>query len=304
MTDRPITPPHSAEKLPKNAIRQSPPSYRCPTEIPGKEKRDSYPSPAASPKQEPSRTSPRHKASGEHRSPTSEARNHGNSLTGLSSGTHSQSILDQIKKDAKSANRAPHLRKSHQIRPDILDKLSTVAGPPYHHEGPYDASLFARNQDDRSSPLHALDHSNRETLKATPPEKILDSVRGHRPLDGVATYAPGEIDRNGTIYDYQQGDNMMILGGNPEGGAYKRWPGLTYHPDDVKGKGEPSYSVEKALKGHKKALSTGEIEMTTTPQYAGDNEMWGDGDGPALQRRVGSLKKRLGSVRKRLHREQ
>lgn len=42
----------------------------------------------------------------------------------------------------------------------------------------------------------------------------------------------------------------MMIDGNPAGGAYKRWPGVQYHPDDIKGKGEPSYSIEKALKEH------------------------------------------------------
>lgn len=244
-------------------------------------------------------------------------RSRGNSLGGRFAANDSQRPLEQIKKDAKSANRSPHLRRSHQIPPDTVDSLSTVGGRPYHHEGPYDVALFARNQDEKS-PLSALDHSTQETLKATPLEKILDSVRGHRPLDGVAAYAPGEADRYGHIYDYEKGENMMISGGNPEGGAYKRWPGVDYHPDDVKGKGEPSYSLEKALKGHnhdpkghRKASSSGEIEMTTRPRYtrggtgdAADNDdMWGDGEEPALRRRVGSLKKRLGSVRKHLHRE-
>lgn len=187
-----------------------------------------------------------------------------------------------------------------------------MGGGPYHHEGPYDAALFARNRSNKTAPLNALDHSNREALKATPPEKVIDSIRGHRPLDGVASYAPGEADRNGHIYAYEQGDNMMISG-NPEGGAYKRWPGVKYDPDDVKGKGEPSYTLEKALKGeggdlkgHRKTLSGGDIEMTPRPKYPGDSlsnaagndPMWGDGEESALRRRAGSLKKKLGSLRK------
>lgn len=35
---------------------------------------------------------------------------------------------------------------------------------------------------------------------------------------------------------------------NAGGGPYKRWSGIQYHPDDIKGKGEPSYTIEKALK--------------------------------------------------------
>jgi Pal1 cell morphology protein len=185
-----------------------------------------------------------------------------------------------------------------------------VGGGPYHHGGPYDAALFARNVSNKSSPLKALDHSTNETLKATPKEKIIDSLQSHRPLDGVAIYAPGEVDRNGHTYEYEQGDNMMTSG-NPEGGAYKRWPGINYHPDDVKGKGEPSYTLEKALKGHEKTLGNGEYEMTARPKPAGDNlsnaadndAMWADGEEPSMRRRKGSLKTKLGSIRKQLHRD-
>ncbi len=218
--------------------------------------------------------------------------------------------------DAKSANRAPHLRKSHQVLPDTIDSLSTVGSGPYHHGGPYDAALFARNTSEKSSPLRALGHTNQEALKATPREKIIDSVRGHRPLDGVAAYAPGEADRNGHVYEYEQGDNMMISG-NPSGGAYKRWEGVNYHPDDVKGKGEPSYSLEKALKGqggdlkgHRKTISGGEFEMNPRPKHAGDSlsnaagndPMWGDGEEYGLRRGTGSLEKKSGSVKKHLRR--
>ena len=220
--------------------------------------------------------------------------------------------LQQIKKDAKSAQRAPHLRKSHLVRPDTVDSLSTVGGGPYHHEGPFDAALLARNTSSKTSPLDALGHSTRETLKATPQEKIIDSVRGHRPLDGVAVYAPGEADRNGHVYEYEQGDNMMTSG-NPEGGAYKRWPGVNYHPDDIKGKGEPSYSIEQGLKGqggdvkgHRKAVGGDEYEMTSKPKYAGDglsnaagnDAMWGD-----REEHRGSLKNRLATAKNHLHRE-
>ena len=192
-----------------------------------------------------------------------------------------------------------------------------MGGGPYHHGGPYDAALFARNVSNKSSPLKALDHSTKETLKATPKEKIIDSIRGHRPLDGVAAYAPGEVDRTGHIYEYEQGDNMMISG-NPEGGAYKRWPGVNYHPDDVKGKGEPSFTLEKALKGHGgdskrhgRPSGNGEYEMTSRPQHAADtlnnavgsDAMWANEEPSSMRMKKGSLKKKLGSVRKQLHRD-
>jgi hypothetical protein len=181
----------------------------------------------------------------------------------------------------------------------------------------------------------ALAESNAETLKATPREKILDSLRGHRPLDGVAIYPPGATDLNDHVYNYEQGENMMTAG-NPDGGAYKRWPGMAYHPDDIKGKGEPSYSIEKALKdhkmtnvdgsdkGHKKSASS-EIELTSRPRQSGgqaqtssvaggadqfyrNNPMRGDGEegvrrsASAKEKRLsgGGLKKRFGSIKRHI----
>ena len=227
-------------------------------------------------------------------------------------GDKSHQPLAQLKKDARVADRAPHLKKHHQIRPDTIDSLDTVGFSPYHHEGPFDATYLARNTSCISSPVEALRTSNAEALKATPKEKILDSVRGRRPLDGVAAYAPGETDRNGIVYNYEKGENMMI-DGSPEGGAYKRWAGVQYHPDDIKGKGEPSYSIEKALKEHKanhRKQMSGDIELVSRPRSAGHdqnpNGMWGEGDGQISRsnttgKRLSSsgLKKRFGSLRRR-----
>ena len=128
----------------------------------------------------------------------------------------------------------------------------------------------------------------------------------------------------------------MMTAGNPDGGAYKRWPGVPYHPDDIKGKGEPSYSVEKALrdhkmasidgsdKGHKKSASN-EIELTSRPRQSGDqaqtsgvsggadhfdrdNSMRGAGEqgvrrsASAKEKRLsgGGLKKRFGSMKRHI----
>lgn len=159
------------------------------------------------------------------------------------------------------------MTRKHHIRPDTIDTLDNSGLGSYHHGGPYDATLFARNNT-TNSPLAALKDSNAEALRATPKERIIDSVQYHRPLDGVAAYAPGDYDRNGRLYTYEEGDNMMI-NNTAAGGAYKRWPGVQYHPDDIKGKGEPSYSIEKALKEHKirdeKVVPDG-IEMKTNPR--------------------------------------
>ena len=92
-----------------------------------------------------------------------------------------------------------------------------------------------------------------------------------------------------------------------------------YHPDDIKGKGEPSYSIEKALKGHRHDMADG-IEMSSgvnRPRSANGevrmNEMWGDGEVPTgnvgrsnttgrnrHSGGQGTIKRRFGSIRRSL----
>lgn len=94
-----------------------------------------------------------------------------------------------------------------------------------------------------------------------------------------------------------------------------------YHPDDLKGKGEPSYTIEKALKDHKQIGDSG-TEMTTRHQRhssagytdapdivlssgshdadAGVEGSNSTGNNRGHTRSVSdSLKKRFGSIRRR-----
>ena len=140
-------------------------------------------------------------------------------------GDISHRPLDQIKHETKLASRAPHLRKKHHIGPDTIDSLDASGGGAYHHSGPYDATLLARNTSYANSPVEAVSGTTEETLKATPREKVVDSISRHRPLDGVASVPSGERDRYGKLYTYEEGSDMMREG-RPEGGAYKRWDGI------------------------------------------------------------------------------
>lgn len=254
--------------------------------------RNTYPSPppSASPRQD--KFAHRNETFGEYDrsrlSPTTgdaPGRPRGSSLGERFPGDKSHRPLETLTKESKKAYRAPHLRKHHHIRPDTIDSLDVV-GHPYHHEGPFDATYYARNTSFRNSPLEAVAASNEEALKATPREKIIDAVERHRPLDGVASYAPGEVDRNGHMYRYEQGENMMI-DGNPEGGAYKRWPGVQYHPDDIKGKGEPSYTIEKKLKESRLSPHTADggssIEMTSRRRAKSSSGEGDRYDGPGRE---------------------
>lgn len=269
-----------------------------------------YPSPPPSanspsgkfPSQSPRSPSHRQEAFGEPKT----GRRRGTSLTERYPGDKSHRPLDTLAKEKYVADRARHATRKHHIPPDTIDNLDRSGGSAWHHGGPYDATLYARNNS-FNSPLAAVADSNAEALKATPKERIIDSVTRHRPLDGVATYAPGNTDRMGNLYNYEEGDNMMIEGG-PEGGAYKRWPGIQYLPEDIKGKGEPSYSIEKALKEHhigEDQVGDEGIEMQSrhrSSSGAAPPSSWNDGEGQigrsgSLRRLSGGLKRRFGSIK-------
>lgn len=248
-------------------------------------------------------------------------RRRGSSLTERFPGDTSHKPLATLSREKAIADKSRHMVRKHYIPPDTIDALDNIGpdGKAYHHGGPYDATLRVRNTSLHSSPVEAVRQSNAEALKATPQDKIMDSVRGHRPLDGVATYPPGFTDRSGQTYEYTEGENMMIGSGpgdTPEGGAYKRWPGVEYKPDDVKGKGEPSYTIEKSLKDSNRR-SKGEendgIEMTDGLGPGGSRpgssgvlaEVDATGasvgrSGSVSKRLSGGMKRRIGSIKRHL----
>lgn len=134
--------------------------------------------------------------------------------------------LDQLRKEAKAANRAPHLRKKHLPGADTIDSLDrSMLGVPYHHDGPYDATLLARNTSYKSSPVEAVRGTNAEAIRATPRENIQDSLRKHVPLQGTAVIPPGMAGLDGKPMQYEEGADLMREPDAP-GGAYKRWEGI------------------------------------------------------------------------------
>ncbi|KAI1807026.1 hypothetical protein F4811DRAFT_507890 [Daldinia bambusicola] len=163
----------------------------------------------------------------------------------------SERPLEAIKRATKAADRAPHLRKKNRTGADTVDALDTTGfGGIYHHDGPYDATLAARNRDKRYAPVEAVKYGNMEALKATPRENVVDSLEHHVPLQGTATIPPGELDYGGHVMQYEEGADLMREEDAP-GGPYKRWDHIKYHPNDLKGKGEPSYTVQEDLKRQK-----------------------------------------------------
>ncbi|KAF2850769.1 hypothetical protein T440DRAFT_507846 [Plenodomus tracheiphilus IPT5] len=235
----------------------------------------------------------------------------GGSLRERYPGDRSNRPLEQIRKEEKTAHRAPHLRKKNFQGADVIDRLDRAGISQYHHEGPYDAASLARNRIEKFSPVAAVRDSNEEALRATPEENIKDAITRHRPLEGVAIIPPGMPDRFGRVLHYQEGADLQ----REPGGDYRRWPGQQYHPDDLKGKGEPSYTIEKALKDHKYLGDSG-TEMTTrhsrnkstghpdasllSPAGPPQAESSGIGRSNTNGHSMGSsLKKRFGSIRRR-----
>jgi hypothetical protein len=94
------------------------------------------------------------------------------------------------------------MKKKHIPGPDMIDRLDVTTGSKYHHEGPYDATLIARNTSWESSPLAAVTDTTEEALKATPRENVLDAVSRHRPLDGVAVCNSPHRQFPSSIADY------------------------------------------------------------------------------------------------------
>ncbi|EAA35362.1 hypothetical protein GE21DRAFT_365 [Neurospora crassa] len=177
-------------------------------------------------------------------------------------GDMSHRPLAMLERDYRAADRTPNLRNPRRQQPiDIIDTLD-ITGPGrgfmYHHDGPYDATLASRNRNKKYSPVEAVKDSNMAALRATPREYVQDSLIKHVPLQGTAVIPPGMRDLAGRTMDYQEGTDMMREGAtNGNASAYKRWAGYQYHPDDLKGKGEPSYTIEKQLKDHKATPSRG-----------------------------------------------
>lgn len=157
-------------------------------------------------------------------------RRRASSLSRRFPGDLSHRPLDIIRKETKKANRSPHLKRNHIPGADIIDQLDASMGQLYHHEGPYDATLKARNNTKpQYSPLEAVKYTNAEAIKATPNEMIQDSLRKHVPLQGTAVIPPGRRQLSGEIMMYKEGDDLMR---DPDaaGGPYKRWDGVVCQP--------------------------------------------------------------------------
>jgi len=248
------------------------------------------------------------------------------SLSARYPGDMSHRPLDTIKQEQRVAMRAPYLHNPRHKQPaDIVDTLDQtgIVDVPYHHEGPYDATMANRNRKKLYSPLDAVKDSNEEAIKATPREYIQDSLVKHVPLQGTAVIPPGMPDMTGHRMEYREGADLMREIDAP-GGAYKRYEGIVsattttspfsaqktihhtsypnapstttrtypdcpglvpwankkldddqqrYRDEDLKGKGEPSFTIERDRKE----------EKTRLRRHAGMGEAAAGGSGSGSQ---------------------
>ncbi|KAK6336501.1 hypothetical protein TWF696_002051 [Orbilia brochopaga] len=153
--------------------------------------------------------------------------------------------------------RTPHKRRSkHDVKPrpsgqrgspaDTIDQLDTSFGLfTFHHEGPYDATLSHRNRNPMKSPVQATRYGNAMALRATAPQDIENSIQFGRPLDGVALFPPGTQVANGAVLQYEEYDV------NRKDGNFRRYPGIKYRDEDLKGKGIEGYDGDLADKQRK-----------------------------------------------------
>ncbi|KAL2165347.1 hypothetical protein VTH06DRAFT_644 [Thermothelomyces fergusii] len=170
------------------------------------------------------------------------------SLAARYPGDMSHRPLAILTREYRAADRAPHLHNPTRQQPhDTIDALDITGPVPgvYHHGGPFDPAMKARNRNKKYAPVEAVRSSNLEALKATPAEFVRDALIKHVPLQGTAVIPPGMEDFSGRTMEYEEGADLMREE-DAEGGAYKRWDHILYRDDDLKGKGEPSFSHDQA----------------------------------------------------------
>lgn len=174
-------------------------------------------------------------------------------------GDMSHRPLAMLTREHRAADRAPHLHNKHHKQPsdtiDSLDHSGPIKDLTYHHEGPFDPTMKARNVNNKLAPIDAVQETNMEALKATPAEYLQDSLAKHVPLQGTAVVPPGKRDMAGRTMEYEEGADLMREA-DAGGGAYKRWDGIRYRDDDLKGKGEPEFSMDRDRKARGKHLAS------------------------------------------------
>ena len=172
----------------------------------------------------------------------------GGSLRERYPGDMSHRPLDMLKRDHRVADRAPHLPNHHRQQPsDVIDSLDHTGPVPdatYHHDGPFDPTMKARNVKPKYSPVEAVKDSNMEALKATPVDYLKDALDKHVPLQGTAVVPPGEQDLAGRTMRYKE-DRIVSLTCHTPASIHNLHELQPYLQDNWKVKSEASLAVER-----------------------------------------------------------
>ncbi|KAK8008672.1 protein kinase [Apiospora marii] len=185
-------------------------------------------------------------------------------------------------------------------------------------------------------------HLRKNTLPGTDPIDTLDNILGHSyhhdgPFD--ATLASRNANKKYAPLEAVKSTNEEALKATPKEIVQDSLTKHDYHPDDLKGKGEPSYTLERAFK-HGKSASVGDgpgiYEMQprssskSSPSKEGDvmvrqrsrSSSFGEGPSGSVTRATATdspfggssssspgkriatgLKKRIGSIRRKAGRD-
>jgi hypothetical protein len=127
--------------------------------------------------------------------------------------------LQQISSHQRHARKTS--KSSGNIPQDDVDKLDVTGLLGYHHEGPFDATLAAR-QVPGYAPLDAVKYGNSLAMGATSQSKMDEVMRGHIPLDGVASIPPGQRDSTGKLLEYE--DENVERGEGKDNQGSGPWP--------------------------------------------------------------------------------
>lgn len=132
--------------------------------------------------------------------------NRSNRSTIISSGRSRPNWIEQY-----ATTTISHLRYTRGNQ-DLIDTLDNAATTLYHHEGPYDALSRVRNRNPALSPLRALENQTAGPNDSSRQENRCNDnkLNSHRPLPSQPLYPPGTVDREGRVYDYEEGANIMF----------------------------------------------------------------------------------------------
>ncbi|RMJ24090.1 Pal1 cell morphology protein [Aspergillus sp. HF37] len=141
----------------------------------------------------------------EHQPPKPSTSSQG-SITGYSPPGHGCSTRNH--RSGSRHRKAMPVRTSRRGDEDNIDALDDAAFSLYHHEGPYDAATPARNKIPGQSPVLAFGDPSTDSGKYSH-EKCTNNLDGDSPRTEQVLPPPGVVDRDGRVYEYDDGSNVL-----------------------------------------------------------------------------------------------